>query len=378
MPALSSPQIDAIDSIQSCEWLSGPANDLMRKYCSLVHGVEVTPFPSIDELIPTIQWRVSQIVYIYHGNDENSPSVYKGTDKPIWNEKVMDMNSPSFYWFVQHVDGSMSIACLLRKPWFANHQMMQGMIDHFIDLSSELEWSLVYEPGAIKFSGVWILPGWINKLAKSRKIKVPESVIQTNIEKNANSARFVAEAWRRKVAELQSEWKEFIPVMLWYRWTLWQAVLGELWIDSEAPWETLLIEKNNTHLFPTDHFEQDVLVLDLTTGSLREYLPQLVRISWSWRKCYWINEAYPPPDQDVLVEAWKTYWLHIEHIVWVEWDIVPPLTAAYNWAIPCCMALIWQDVDGVVIRELLVPFLWNGKSIVVEWWNNTAPQLIAA
>ncbi len=358
MPVLSSPQIDVLASIGSCDWLLGPARELMRRYCSLVHGVEVTPFPSVDEIVETIRGRVlKQIVYIYHGNDENSPSVYKGIDRPTWNEKVMDMNSPSFYWFVQHVDGSMSIACLLRKPWFADRYMMQGMIDHFTSLSSELEWRLGYESGTIKFSGVWILPGWINKLARSGKIKVPDSVIQTNIEKNANSARFVAEAWRRKIAELQSEWKEFIPVILWYKWTLWEATLIELGIDPENPWnDILLIDKGTEHLFPTEHFHKDVVVLDLTKGSLKEYLPQVARIAWSGNKCYWVNEAYPFPDQETLMRAW-IIGARIDHIVWVEWDICPQLTGPYEWAIPCCMAIIGQDASGVIVRE--ISYSWS-------------------
>lgn len=354
---------ELLDPLREIHDSSSPrrARGLMARYCSLVHWISVTPFPAIWELLDGIKRKIAQIVYIYHGNEENSPGVYRKSSSPIWTAQVVNMNEPSFYWLVQHTNGEVSIVCLLRKPWFTDIEMLQGMLNHFDSLSTGIEQSRNYPEWSIIFSWVGILPGLINRLAVPKwnnlpKLQIPPRVLVHNSWKNANSAGFVAEAWRKiGQTEFSNQWS-LNQLILGHKGTLWEAVLRKLEIDPENNTsETLLIDKSGWESFPKIP-DGDILVLDVTVWSLGTYMEALSRISnnsdWSKRKILWINEAYPPPMRSLIDRA-VGLWIHIVHIVWVEWKIIPSLTDVYTWGIPCCMALFSQWVDGVIFRRLI-------------------------
>ena len=349
--------IDPSREVQSSSFWQ-EAKKLMIRYCALIHWVEVTPFPPINELLEAIQWKIVQIIYIYHGNNENSPRVYSQSDDPIWKDRVKDMDDPSFYWLVQHHDGSTSIACLLRKPWFIDVPMLQGMIDHFHNLSRIIESNRRYSAWSIIFSWVGILPWWINRLAQAKwknssRLSVPESVIAHNNMKNENSARFVSEAWRQiLIWEFDHQWC-VNQVILGHDGNLWKAVLAKLNIDAAMNTSGIhLLDDTKNRAIP-EFSVGHLLILDLTHWSLKNYLESLIqyRINHPNSKIVWVNEAYPPPTREIIQEiAW--IWIVLIHIVWAKGMITPILTSAYAGGVPCCMATLDQPENWLILRPL--------------------------
>ena len=164
---------------------------------------------------------------------------------------------------------------------------------------------------------------------------------------NKNSARFVAEAWRQILEwEFQDQWN-LKRVILGHKGNLWKATLKRLGINPTDNYSDIILLDDPKSTQISEWSWEDLLILDLTHGSLKKYLDAL-RI---YRKTVWINEAYPPPSSDVIKYA-ESIWIKVIHIVWVSWSITPSLTDAYAWAVPCCMASELQEVESVIHREI--------------------------
>ena len=253
----------------------------------------------------------------------------------------VDISSPGVYWISRHPDGSIGLLMFVRwkviqltwpDKWVDRRNIyLNGIFQQYRRLVQHLTNNDRPDPQMLAMVG--ILPG----VAIKRANKFPEfaDIIDMCRQKNHNSWRFIHAAIRRI---LQKQWiQEDQLVILGSWWTLWRAVA------TYFPQARLIDIDNKSHIPNNGKW----IIVDCTTGgSLTEYIDAL----WKDGDWTWISESYPPPPKDLAIKAIQR-WIWSYHIKGVSWEIIPPFPLGYDSTPPCCIWLLDQDADSVVVMK---------------------------
>lgn len=287
--------------------------------------------------------RIRQIWYAYEAPWFSREWEYysrSGLDLNEWRDSTV-LTNPGVYGVSRHPDGSIGLLLFVRWQviesinWRTRidhwNRYLNGIFAQYRRLVHHIiqEW----RPDPELLAMVGILPG----VAIKRRESFPEyqDIIKMCEQKNLNSWRFINTAvWRILKKEGLSEEN---LIILGSGWTLGKAV-------AQFFQKATLIDTNNKDDMPRSG---KWVIVDCTTGwSMEEYLPRLSNnAQWTW-----VNEAYPPPNKTLTLKAIEN-WMESFHINWVDGEIIPPYPDGYGSTPPCCIWLLDQDAETVVVSR---------------------------